>query len=150
MKKVKASTFLTIFCVAFLAIMCIGIFSTTRIHDHTWIMTSAQQENEPHLIVAHGKNYDFSDDKSLYESSKPIDLSLEAEDGKLLLTDKTNGNTYEGTYVSQSKKTLRYGGFEHSSYYNIVIDGTQGTAICYTNKVLYVHIGDYKLIFEVE
>ena len=90
MKKIKVSTFLTVFCVAFLAIMCIGIFSTTRIQDHSCILTSAQQENEPHLIVAHGENYDFSDDKSLYESSKPIDLSLEAEDGKLLLTDKTN------------------------------------------------------------
>ena len=94
--------------------------------------------------------YDFSDDKSgLYDVSKPIELTLEANDGKFLLIDNTNGKTYEGTYEAASGRFGKFRAFTKKSY-TVVIDGLQGTASFSSNRTLFVSIGGYYLNFEIK
>ena len=110
------------------------------------MLSYAQQAEPPLFVVAHNDDYNFSDvDSSLYKFSKPIELMLEADNGKLILTDITNGNIYEGTY-----KVKSWGKYINQSY-TIVIDGIEGTANISSKfgRTLFVSIGDYYLHFEV-
>lgn len=117
------------------------------IEKRTWELSYAQQAEPPLFVVAHNDDYDLSDvDSSLFAFSKPIELTLEANDGKLILTDKTNNNTYEGTY--SMKYWSRY--INQSCY--VSIDGELGTANISSKfgRTLFVSIGDYYLHFEVK
>ena len=84
-------------CIA--ALLLLFLFSPS-LERRTWVLTSAQMAEAPYSVVAHHKDYDISaEDGPLFAFSKPIELVCEAKDGKLTLTDKTNGKTYEGTYT---------------------------------------------------
>ena len=142
---------------AFLAIAVISliisvflILAMPKFEHRTWQLTYAQQADAPHFVVAHSAEYDFSNDESgLYDFSKPIELTLEANDGKLLLIDKTNGKTYEGTYEAASGCFGRFRVFTKKSY-AVVIGGLQGTANFSSNRTLFVSIGGYYLNFEIQ
>ncbi|MBQ9087036.1 MAG: hypothetical protein IJY47_07620 [Clostridia bacterium] len=86
----------------------------------------------------------------MFQFSKSIELICEAEDGKLVLTDQTNGKTYEGTYkiISHGIRNFR---IKRDSY-TVVIDGVEGTANISSgnNRTLFVSIGGYYLDFVVE
>ena len=133
-----------------LVVLCIilyAFFAKPTIEKRTWVLSYAQQAEPPLFVVAHNDDYNFSDvDSSLYKFSKPIELTLEADDGKLLLTDTTNGNIYEGTYQVKS-----WGKHINQSY-TVAIDGVEGTAnvISKFDRTLFVSIGDYYLYFETK
>ena len=117
------------------------------IETRTWVLSYAQQAEPPLFVVAHNDGYNFSDiESSLFEFSKPIELTLEAKDGKLILNDTTNSQIYEGTYKIESWS--RY----TNQRYTFVIDGIEGTANISSKfgRTLFVSIGDYYLHFEVE
>jgi hypothetical protein len=82
-------------------------------------------------------------DDPMYELSEPVELVCEAKNGKLVLSDKTNGKTYEGTYATSSPKMGNY---------KVVIDGLEGTAnissVAY--RILTISIGSYLLSFHAE
>ena len=130
-------------------IICIIVYAFIAkpiIETRTWVLSYAQQAEPPLFVVAHNDDYDFSNvDSSFFEFSKPIELTLEANDGKLILTDKTNNKTYEGTY--SMKFWSRY---TNQSCY-VSIDGELGTANISSKfgRTLFVSIGDYYLHFEV-
>ena len=132
-----------------LVILCIifyAIFAKPAIETHTWVLSMAQKA-EPFSVVAHKSGYDFSDDDSnLFAFSKEIDLTCTAKDGKLIISDKTNGKTYQGTY-----KVTSWGRFIGQSY-TVVIDGEEGTANISSgfNRTLFISVGDYYLNFEVQ
>lgn len=72
------------------------------------MLYSAQNEKLPNIIIAHNADYDITNDEnSLYKFSKPVELICEAKGGKLTITDKTNGITYEGTYKVKSWKNIK-------------------------------------------
>lgn len=135
-----------------IVILCMIIYVLAAkpiIETRTWVLSYAQQAEPPLFVVAHNDDYDFSDDESsLFKFSKPIEVTLKAKDGKLILTDITNGNTYEGTY--EIKYRSRY----INQSYSFVIEGVEGTAninISPTfDRMLFVSIGDYCLHFEVK
>lgn len=132
------------------ALVCIGVAvfllcSIPTIENRTWVLFTAQKSG---VVVAHHKDYDLSGDTSgLFGASKPIELICEAEDGKLVLIDKTNNKTYEGTYTSTSG---RFGAFKKFKTYTVVIDGLEGTANISSDKTLFVSVGGYSLTFAVE
>ena len=132
-----------------LVILCIvayAFFAKPTIEKPTWVLSYAQQAEPPLFVVAHNDDYDFSNvDNSLYKFSKPIELTLEANDGKLILTDTTNGNIYEGTY-----KVKSWGKHINQSY-TVAIDGIEGTANISSKygRTLFVSIGGYYLHFEM-
>ena len=142
--KIKKNIFIPILVV--LCIILYAVFAKPAIEIRTWVLSYAQQAEPPLFVVAHNDDYNFSDvDSSLYKFSKPIELMLEADNGKLILTDITNGNIYEGTY-----KVKSWGKYINQSY-TIVIDGIEGTANISSKfgRTLFVSIGDYYLHFEV-
>ena len=134
------------------ALVCIGVAvfllcSIPTIENRTWVLFTATQADLP-FVVAHDKDYDLSKDQSgLFQNSKPIELICQAEDGKLVLIDKTNNKTYEGTYTSTSG---RFGAFKKFKTYTVVIDGLEGTANISSDKTLFVSVGGYSLTFAVE
>lgn len=147
LKKSKIIIAIAILCVIISVFL---IFTIPTLERRTWILSYAQQADAPHFIVAHNAEYDFSNDKSgLYDVSKPIELTLEANDGKFLLIDNTNGKTYEGTYEAASGRFGKFRAFTKKSY-TVVIDGLQGTASFSSNRTLFVSIGGYYLNFEIK
>ena len=146
-KKIIRSVFLVILCVG---ITMFWISLIPRMENRTWRLSYAQQADAPTFVVAHNADYDFSGDESaLYNFSKPVELTLQAKDGKLLLIDKTNGKTYEGTYEVASDRFGKFSVFTKKSY-TVVIDGLQGTANFSSNRTLFVSIGGYYLNFEIK
>ena len=130
-----------------LCIIAYAFFAKPTIERRAWVLSYAQQAEPPLFVVAHNDDYDFSDvDSPLYKFSKPIELTLEANDGKLVLTDTTNGNAYEGTYKVKYWNTFR------RQSYAVVIDGVEGTANISSKygRTLFVSIGDYYLHFETK
>ena len=146
-KKIIISVFLVILCVG---IIMFWISLVTSMENRTWQLTYAQQADAPYFVVVHNAKYDFSDDKSgLYNFSEPIELKLKAKDGKLLLIDKTNGKTYEGTYEADSGRFGKFRAFTKKSY-TVVIGDLKGTANFSSNRTLFVSIGGYYLNFEIK
>ena len=138
-----------------MAILCVGITMfwislIPSMENRTWLLSYAQQADAPTFVIAHNADYDFSGDESnLFNFSKPVELTLQAKDGKLLLIDKTNGKTYEGTYEVASDRFGKFSVFTKKSY-TVVIDGLQGTANFSSNRTLFVSIGGYYLNFEIK
>ena len=131
--------------IAILGIVLLLIFVPTRLENRTWLLSTAQQADAPYFVVAHHTEYDFSNDKSgLFEFSEPIELICEAKSGKLILTDKTNGEIYEGSY-----KLHRLMGRSGPSY-SIIINGVEGKANISSYRTLFVSIGGYYLNFEID
>ena len=151
MKNAKRG--IAIFAIAIIPALIIALillFAFPTIENRTWVLSYAQQSEAPHSVVAHNTDYDFSNDESgLFAFSKPIDLICEAKDGNLLLTDKTNGKTYEGTYKLTSGGFGRFGAFTKKSY-TVVIDGLEGTADFSTNRTLRISVGGHYLNFEIQ
>ena len=130
-----------VFCFSIVALL---LFSAPTLENRTWVLFTAQKSG---VVVAHDKGYDLSGDTSgLFGASKPIELICEAEDGKLVLIDKTNNKTYEGTY----KNTDGFSLFKQFKTYEFVIDGVEGTANISSNKTLFVSVGGYSLNFSAE
>ena len=150
MKKIKRIALLSATAILCIVVIVFFILAIPNIESHTWVLSFVQQADAPHFVVAHNKAYDVSNDESsLFEFSKPIELICKAKDGKLLLTDKTNGKTYEGTYKSNSSRG--FGSIRKFKSYTVVLDGMEGTANISSNfnRTLFVSIGGYYLNFEV-
>lgn len=126
-------------------IFLVMLLSIPKINS-TWVLAYAQKAELPQMIVAHNGDYDFSNDP-MYIASEPVELIWEAKGGELTLTDRTNGTTYEGTYIKTSGLFNIHDGFIHKSY-AVVINGIEGTANFSSRNTLFVSIGGYYLTFE--
>ena len=145
MKKLKKNAYIPIIII--LSIIAYAFFAKPTIEKRTWVLSYAQRAEPALFFVAHNVDYDFSNANfPLFESSKPIELTLEANKGKLILNDITNGNIYEGTYKVESW------GKHIKQRYTVTIDGVEGTANISSEfgRTLFVSIGDYYLNFEVK
>jgi len=145
----KFKKFITLIEVVGTAVTCLSIaalllFSAPTLENRTWVLFTAQKSG---VVVAHHKDYDLLDDTSgLFGASKSTKLICQAKDGKLVLIDKTNNKTYEGTY----KNTDGFSLFKQFKTYKVTIDGVEGTANISSNKTLFVSVGGYSLNFSVE
>lgn len=142
----KFKKFVFVPLIVLLCVIVYALVAKPTIAKHTWVLSYAQQAEPPFFVVAHNEDYDFSDvDSSLFEFSQPIELTLEAKDRKLILTDTTNGKTYEGTY-----KVKSWNRFANQSYL-VFVDGMEGTAnvISESGRQLFIAIGDYELYFAI-
>ena len=150
MKKSKNVILFLATIVLCIIISVISIFSMPRLEHRTWVLSYAQQAEAPCFVVAHNPDYNFSEDESgLFDFSKEVELTLEAKDGKLIIVDKTNEKTYEGTYTVTSGGIGRFRVFKNKTY-AIVINGLEGTANFSTNRTLFISIDGYCLYFEVQ
>lgn len=117
-----------------------GIF---KIEMHTWLMTTVQSMKEEGQAIAYGPR-----GISTLETGVAIRLECKAEDGNLILTDKTNDQTYTGTY-QLTETDLQ------AVNYETVISGTEGIAVVSMTTyydgsqepTLIIRLNDYVLNF---
>ena len=138
-------------------ILCAGIVvflfsSSPSIGKCTWVLSYAQKTEAPFSVVVHGKDFAASNSEDpMFKFSKPIELICEAKAGKLMLTDITNGQTYEGIYKITSVGGGRFHTFKGPTY-SVIINGVEGTANISSdfNRTLFISIGGYVLNFDAE
>ena len=144
--KSKKAVFVPIIITA----VCIFLYGTLvkpMIEIHTWELSTAQQV-APFLTIAHNPQYNFSDGDPLFATSKPMEITCVAKNGKLTITDKTNNKIYSGNYkVELWSKFSRQG-------YEIMIEGKTGTANIsngsfFNPTSLFMSIDGYCLNFEI-
>lgn len=144
MKKIL-SMFLTTIMIFTLS-ACGG--DVVAIEDYEWKMRTvasndieaAQAPDE--LIVAVGKA------DALYPEAEIVDLTLNAKDGAITITDRTNNKTYSGTYEVMQKTPK-------GTDYEIIIDGVTGYATVAPTEyydgseipTLPININGYSLYF---
>ncbi len=144
MKKIL-SMFLTMIMIFTLS-ACGG--DVVAIEDYEWKMRTvasndieaAQAPDE--LIVAVGKA------DALYPEAEIVDLTLNAKDGAITITDRTNNKTYSGTYEVQQKTPK-------GTDYEIIINGVSGYATVSPTEyydgseipTLPININGYSLYF---
>lgn len=91
-----------------------------KIEDYEWKLRTAANINAEGLIVAVGEK------DEAYPDAKVVDVVLTAKDGELVITDKTNDETYEGAYEEMFVT-------DSSEDYKIIIKGKDGYAtVAYT------------------
>ena len=87
-----------------------------KIEDYEWKMrTIAHIEGEQLVYDA------AAEESTAHPEAKIIEMTLVAKDGKITITDVTNGKTYEGTYTVSGRNP------KVTDYY-ITIDGKSGYA----------------------
>ena len=116
---------------------------TPKIEDYEWKMrTIAHFEGEQVVYDA------ANEEHSIQPEAKIIEMTLVAKDGKITITDVTNGKSYEGTYTVSGKNPK-------GTVYSIVIDGKEGYAtVAMTTyadgkeePTLPINLGDYSMYF---
>ena len=136
-----------------------------KIEDHTWQMLTVQKNELDSQILACSPAYALV--AAYVEGATVVDMVCTAQDGKLIITDKTNQKTYEGTYeiTSENKNPLAT---DKETLYNVTIDGQTGLLTAYneylsTNRTgsgdywglddrhaVKLYIGDYIVYFLAE
>ena len=87
-----------------------------KIEDYEWKMTTiAHVEGEQMVYDA------AAEESTAHPEAKIIEMTLVAKDGKITITDVTNGKTYEGTYIVSGRNP-------EGTDYHITIDGKSGYA----------------------
>ena len=98
-----------------LALSACGI-GKPKIEDYEWKMrTIAHVEGEQLVYDA------AAEERTAHPEAKIIEMTLVAKDGKITITDVTNGKTYEGTYTVSGRNP-------EGTDYQITIDGKSGYA----------------------
>ena len=87
-----------------------------KIEDYEWKMRTIMHAEDNQVV------YDAtSEESSTHPEATIIEMTLVAKDGKITITDVTNGKTYEGTYTVSGKNP-------EGTDYHITIDGKSGYA----------------------
>lgn len=145
MKKV-----ITIILSALLLVCLVGCGNTAKyaFNDYTWTMTSVQSVEQNGDFVAYSPS-DTTFDKTTYPNAVAIEMTCSAENGTFSIVDKTNNQTYEGTYKVMNNSS-------ESTIYEIAIGEEEGTAVVSVTKyhdeteipTMIISIGDYALNFQ--
>ena len=87
-----------------------------KIEDYEWKMRTIMHAEDNRVV------YDAAaEESSTHPEAKIIEMTLVAKDGKITITDVTNGKTYEGTYIVSGRNP-------EGTDYHITIDGKSGYA----------------------
>ncbi len=129
---------ITAFCLS-------GCESSARvsIEDYQWKVTTIQ-DNDSGYVAACSDGY-----TDLFPDVAEIDISCTAGNGGLTLINRTDNQTYSGTYIKESSEP-------ESIIYRISIGDEDGTAVCawtvYSDgsktPTLIFSVGGYTLNFE--
>ena len=159
----KKMCFLLAVCLLFVLAGC-GDSDYVRIDSYSWeVVTVDVVNNETFTSEFVACSPAFAECSGLTGLVEELDLKILAGNGKITITDETNGMVYEGTYeqISQTGNTTA---FEKSTSYQLNVDGVIGTASTHNEisnvavpggrdsfwagdgvPVLQITIGDYSL-----
>ena len=111
----KTITILLLVTTMIFAISACGI-GKVKIEDYEWKMRTIIHAEDNQVI------YDaVAEESTAHPEAKIIEMTLVAKDGKITITDVTNGKTYEGTYTVSGRNP-------EGTDYHITIDGKSGYA----------------------
>ncbi len=99
--------------------------SDSKIDEYTWNLATVQSTESNGAIIAYDPNIALADDS--YANVTAIKISLSAEKGKFIMRDETDNKIYKGSYSITDRNSK-------STFYNITIDGKEGTAIASDTK----------------
>ena len=113
-----------------------------KIEDYEWKLRTAANINAEGLVVAVGDKDEANPDAAV------VDVILTAKDGEIIITDKTNDETYTGAYEEMFIT-------DSSEDYKIIMKGKDGYAtVAYTTYAdgtkeltLPITIGGYDMYF---
>lgn len=141
----KTITILLLVTTMIFALSACGM-GKVKIEDYEWKMRTIIHA-EDHQVV-----YDAAvEESAAHPEAKIIDMTLVANDGKIIITDVTNGKTYEGTYKVTQKTP-------EGTDYEITIDGKSGYATVAMTKyvdgaeepTLPISLDGYSMYFYAE
>ena len=118
------------------------------IEECEWKMSAVMSDSGDSLQNANDFVIAVGEADEIHPDAKVVELILTAKNGKLTLTDSTNGKTYIGTY-KVSGKTI------NSIDYEITVEGIKGYATVAQTKyydgserpTLPINLGNYSLYF---
>ena len=111
----KIISVLLLLSIAVFALSACGM-GKPKIEDYEWKMRTIMHAEDNQVI------YDAAaEESSTHPEATIIEMTLVAKDGKITITDVTNGKTYEGTYTVSGKNP-------EGTDYHITIDGKSGYA----------------------
>ena len=109
----KAISILLLMSIMIFALSACGV-GKPRIEDYEWKMRTIMHAEDNRVV------YDaVAEESSTHPEAKIIEMTLVAKDGKITITDVTNGKTYEGNYTVSGKNP-------EETDYHITIDGKSG------------------------
>lgn len=144
-KMRKTITILLLVTTMIFAISACGI-GKVKIEDYEWKMRTIIHAEDNQVI------YDAAAEESTaHPEANIIDMTLVANDGKIIITDVTNDKTYEGTYKVTQKTP-------EGTDYEITIDGKSGYATVAMTKyadgteepTLPISLDGYSMYFYAE
>ena len=112
MKKIVSILLLAVMLIFSLSACGMG---KPKIEDYEWKMRTIAHIEGEQLV------YDAAEESTAHPEAKIIEMTLVAKDGKITITDITNGKTYEGTYTVSGRNP-------EGTDYHITIDGKSGYA----------------------
>ena len=111
----KAISIILLMSIMIFALSACGV-GKPKIEDYEWKMRTIMHAEDNQVI------YDaVAEESSTHPEAKIIEMTLVAKDGKITITDVTNGKTYEGTYTVSGRNP-------EGTDYQITIDGKSGYA----------------------
>ena len=111
----KAISILLLMSIMIFALSACGV-GKPRIEDYEWKMRTIMHAEDNRVI------YDaVAEESSTHPEAKIIEMTLVAKDGKITITDVTNGKTYKGTYTVSGRNP-------EGTDYHITIGGKSGYA----------------------
>lgn len=113
-----------IFCLLLICVLAVFITACGNdeitIEGHEWQLRTAANINAEGLVVA------VSEKTEAYPEAEVVEVVLTAEDGEIVITDKTNSKTYVGAYEEMYVTN-------NSEDYKIILKGKDGYAtVAYT------------------
>ena len=113
MKKIVSILLLAVTLIFALSACGIG---KPKIENYEWKMRTITHIEGEQLV------YDaVAEESTAHPEAKIIEMTLVAKDGKITITDVTNGKTYEGSYTVSGRNPK-------GTDYQITIDGKSGYA----------------------
>lgn len=117
-----------------------------KIEDYEWKMRTIMHGEDNQVVVDA-----VGEDDPAHPEANIIDMTLVANDGKIIITDVTNDKTYEGTYKVTQKTP-------EGTDYEITIDGKSGYATVAMTKyadgtkepTLPISLDGYSMYFYAE
>ena len=111
----KAISIILLMSIMIFALSACGV-GKPKIEDYEWKMRTIMHADDNQVI------YDaVAEESTTHPEAKIIEMTLVAKDGKITITDVTNGKTYEGTYTVSGRNPK-------GTDYHISIDGKSGYA----------------------
>ena len=111
----KATSILLLMLIMLFALSACGM-GKPKIEDYEWKMRTIVHIEDNQSV------YDAAEEESsAHPEAKIIEMTLVAKDGKITITDVTNGKTYEGSYTVSGRNPK-------GTDYHITIDGRSGYA----------------------